>query len=278
MKSFIFISAIIILNACTTDNSNNSNSSSEEIDEKQIAEATQKGKPQLEVKTKTELDLLFEDGLIVADSSEQCASKKWAVEPRIKLLFNYPNGNKLILEEWEYSLNRNDEELRLLDFHIFNCHTGEILLEAQYTVADYKIVDVKPSLKIQINADIPILDEGYSRQPFVIKTFKEVDSTIITEVERVFNIPDLSNQEIIKIESDYNSRPILGEEKKLEVGDFASGELILSLFRGAINRNDKALDLFYNIEKKYALDGGVAELYGDLYYLLNEAGNKYNSQ
>ena len=277
MKRLIFLITAIFLFSCTGSNSNNSEDSNEQLDTSQLAEPTSKSEPETQVKTKTELDLLFEDGLMIANSSEQCASRRWVAEPRTKLVFEYPQGNKLILEEWERSFDRNDDELRLLDFHIFNCQTREVLLEVQYTTADYKIVDVKPNLKIQINADIPTLNEGYSRQPFIIKTFREVDSTIITDVEKIFDVPNLSSEEITKIETDYNSRPTLEEDKELQLGDFASDELLINLFRGAINGNQTANGLFENIEKKYALDGAIGELHGDLNYLLNEAENKHNN-
>ncbi len=69
-------------------------------------------------------------------------------------------------------------DVNLLDFIIFNCLTNEILLEANYTIASYKLIDVKPSLSIEIRADLPNQHGNLTRQPFLIKRFIEKDSAI----------------------------------------------------------------------------------------------------
>jgi hypothetical protein len=271
MKRIVYLLFMVVLSSCSSNRTEQSELSEDETENAQTTEQISTPEPEPTVITKTPLELLFEDGLQLADSAEQCASRKFAAEPRIKLVFDYLNGNKLILEEWEYSFDQSNEDLKLLDFHVFNCQTKEILLEAQYTTASYKILDVKPNLSIQINADVPTLNEGYSRQPFVIKTFKEVDTVMMVETEKIFDIPNLSSAAFSEIESTYHSRPTLEEDKDLESGDFASEKLLLELFQGAINGNESALELFENIEMKYVLDGAVSELYSDLNYLIREA-------
>lgn len=271
MKLLLILLTTVILFSCSSNDHKKSEGPKEQAENFQTTKQEPKPEPEQKTIYKTPLDLLIEDGLQIADSDEQCASRKWATEPSIKLVFDYPQGNKLILEEWEYSFDKNDDDLRLLDFHIFNCQTSKILLEAQYTTASYKVVDVKPSLSIQINADIPTLNDGYSRKPFLIKTFREVDSAIVIETERIFNIPDLTNEQFENIEHTYHLRPDIEADKELELSDFATDELLIDLFRGAINGNEFALELFENIHAKYVLDGAVSELYGDMNYLINEA-------
>ena len=275
MKKLILLISVFLIISCT---GNNKNTLEEKNNPKNVGELSNetntsadppKTEQKNQIKASPKLMALLEDGLIIADSTEKCSSQKWASDPRTKLVFNYPQGNKLILEEWEYSFNGDD--LKLLDFHIYNCLTNEILLEARYTTADYEIIDVKPSLKIQINADIPTFNEDYSRQPFLIKTFNEIDSAIATEVDKIFKIPNLTKEEIAKISNEYYSRPTLAKDKELGHVDFATDELLIQLFKGAINGNEKADSLFFNISHKYALDGATAELYGDMKYLLNEA-------
>ena len=211
---------------------------------------------------KTHLQTLLEDGLAIADASETCQSGQWEGIPQTKLVFNYPEGSKLILEEWEYSIE--EQELRLLDFLIYNCNTGQILHQSQYTIASYEIIDVKPSLRIQINADLPSTEGELKRRPFIIKTWKEIDSTIVVENERLFNIENLSDQELKEL------------IKKIESNNFNTQEtdkIIIDLFRASVNNQGSAKDLFFKINDYILIDGVYSELYGDLKYLLTELEN-----
>jgi len=268
MNKYIYILTFLAFTSCARNKTDKIEETNKEINTS-VAEVPVIAEKVRKAIAKTDLELLLEDGLIIADTTESCSSHQWDGNPSAKLVFNYPEGSKIILEEWESSIENN--ELRLLDFLIFDCNTRNILLKAQYTTADYKIIDVKPELKVQINADLPSLEEGSTRRPFIIKTYKEVNSTINTETEEIFSIPNLTNEELTEIQTEFESRPNLPEDKKLEHADFATGKLLTQLFKGAINGNEESDSLFSIINNKYALDGSISEYYSDLKYLLNEA-------
>ena len=214
------------------------------------------------------MDSLLEDGLVIANSIESCKSYRFKSEPRTKFIVNLPQGNKLIIPEWEYGIK--DNEIELMDFIVFDCQTNEILMESYYTIASYEIIDVNPSLKIKINAGLPDVNGILKPQDFIIKEFYEDQAIIKTRSIILFEVDNISETRLDSIDADFQKRPIMEANSEYDLDDFADEKVMVDLFKGAINRNQKCIELFESISDKYVLDGAVSELYGELYSLLEE--------
>lgn len=213
-------------------------------------------------KKKIHLDTLVEHGFVVADSSEDCDSKKWNGEPQAKIVFNYPEGNKLILEEWQYPVS--DGELRLFDFLVYDCTNQIILLQSNYTIASYQLIDTEPELRIQINAELPNKNNEYEMKPFLIKSFKEDDSSIVVNTDKIFDVPPITEEEYEQIIEKLNSDSV--RTNNIDV-------IMSKLFRSSLNGNLSADSIFSNLNNYYQFDGSYGEFYSELKYLLEEASH-----
>lgn len=264
MIRFFYLSLSFFFIACTVNNKENLANDSEDLKEDEIEHEIQSAAND---KVLTKLDSLLADGLIIADSTEFCATNKFAVAPRTKLVINYPQGSKLIISEWENDIS---DKLSLLDFIVYNCLSNEILLESNYTMASYELIAIKPSLTIQIQADLPTPDGGLSRQPFLIKKFAELDSIIVVQNEVLFNPTKVDFANLDSAKQAFASRPILPEDHDHTISDFATEEFIILLFHGALNNDTTARQQFVNLNDKFVTDGATGELYSALLRLLND--------
>ena len=267
---------VLLLFAITSCNNKKPESiNSTNLNESNIVESTELSETESNVEqiqpkidNETKLYSLLEDGLEIADSSESCRSQRFEAEPRTKFVINFPGGNKLIIPEWEYGIKDNDIEL--MDFIVYNCKTNETLMESHYTIASYEIIDALPALKIKINAGLPD-DKGVLKsQDFIIKEFYEEEGLLKTRTTKLFRVDKIPATRIDSIETEFQKRPILEPDSNYDVKDFANERVMLDLFKGAINGNQKCVELFESISDKYVLDGAISELYGELYSLLEE--------
>lgn len=217
---------------------------------------------------KTKLDFLLKEGLVIADTSEQCRSRRYKVEPRTKLVVHLPQGNKLIISEWEYGIKEN--ELKLLDFIVYDCQSNKILLESHFTIASYEIVDVNPTLKIKITADLPDDSGRLQSQEFLIKEFYEEQSKLKIRSTKLFKVGTIPEVMIDSIETEFSKRPIMEPDSDYDLEDFADEMVIIDLFKCAINGDQRCIELFKSVNDKYVIDGSLAELYYDFNSLLEE--------
>lgn len=262
----LFLTVVLFTISCNSGNQKHGDQSNLDISSVSH-EGTDRNISELEEAT-SGLDSLIAEGLVLADSTEECKSSHFPIEPRTKLVFDYPQGNKLILSEWQYDMRHVG--LKLGDFIVYDCLTEDVLMESHYTIANYSVLEVTPSLSIQINADLPDENDRLRNQPFLIKTFVETDGSIRTINEVLFDVPSIDDSVLDSIETVYNSRPTLIIDDQSKADDFATDDLILDLFRGSINDNPRAKLIFLNLHDKYTTDGSLGELYNDLKSLLLE--------
>jgi len=215
-------------------------------------------KPIKELKN-TYLTELLSKGLIIADSIENCNNYKFEFEPRLKLEFNFDNNQKLILAEIGEGII--DNELELLDFSIYDCKKDSILLESLYTIADYKIVEIKPELVFEISAWVPNPNHN-NKTLFSRKIFKEFNGSIITENKILYKPIPLTQERKDEISN------LIQENKEDYIDQFE--KIISDLFIASINGDEKLKKIFFELKNNKHIDGGVAELYYDYLWLLRQ--------
>lgn len=205
---------------------------------------------------KTYLSELLEKGLIVGDSTEKCDDVKFEFKPKLILVFNFKNNQKLILSEIEYGI-KNDE-LQLFDFSIFDCKKDSILFQSNYTISNYKIVEISPEMILEISSNN--IDSVETVLGKII--FYENEGEIRKRNEILYKPIPITEKTKDSIISIFNNNP------KLSVLE----ELLPYLFDACIINDKELKNIFFQIPKTNLLDGGIGEQYSEYKRLLKELG------
>ena len=205
---------------------------------------------------KTHLDKLLENGLVIADSTEKCGENILEFTPKLNLVVNFENNQKIIISEIEYGIENN--ELNLFDFSIIDCDKDSILFQSNYTISNYKLVDVKPETILEISSN-------------------NIDS-VETILGKIIFFEDNGN---IKMRSEisYNPKPLTQNLKDSIINILSNNpkvnqleELFPYLFDASINNDSEMKNIFFSIPDNYILDGGLAEEYYEYKRVLKELG------